>query len=325
MRGREKRGSNAAGGACAQVVRAQATPIIGSVSQKGLRKIARHGNSFPPGFAPPDYFSYRESIRMISSSKSEYLQAAEEAARAGGAVLMDWVGKFQAREKGPSDLVSEADLASQDCIQDLLLKRFPAHGFLAEEDALIEPPDGRHRWIVDPLDGTMNYVHGVPQFAVSIALECDGEMLAGVIYDPCLDECFAAEAGRGATLNGKPIRCSKTQTLKQALVVASFPAGIQAGHPEIERFARILVTSQSLRRTGSAAINLSYIAAGRFDGYWATSTKIWDVAAGFLILREAGGVVSDLEGGPVQLARPRFVAAATGPLREELCEMLAGI
>ncbi len=261
---------------------------------------------------------------MTYNSNSKFLDAAEAAARAAGAELLDWQGRFQAREKGPSDLVTEADLASQACVQSMLLKQFPNHGFLAEENCHIEPADGRHRWIVDPLDGTMNYVHGVPQFAVSIALERDGEIVLGAVYDPCLDECFLAAAGQGATLNGQSIRRSDAQTLMQALVVASFPAAIQAGHPEIERFIRVLVASQSLRRTGSAAINLCYIAAGRFDGYWATSTKIWDVAAGFLILREAGGIVTDLDGGPVDLHRPRFVAAATEPLQVELRRTLAG-
>lgn len=256
---------------------------------------------------------------------SEFLQACQEAVRVGGAVLMEWRGKFNAREKGPADLVTEADYASQERIRELLLSRFPEHGFLGEEDGTdIAPRDGRHRWIVDPLDGTVNYVHGVPNFAVSVALECEGRIIAGAIYDPSLDECFTAEAGGGAFLNGIPIRTSGTTQLTEALVVASFPAGIQEGHPEIERFVRALVATQSLRRTGSAALNLSYLAAGRFDAYWATTTKIWDIAAGFLILSEAGGSLATPEGGEVELAKPRFVAAATPQLQQALRACLNG-
>lgn len=256
---------------------------------------------------------------------SEFLQACQEAVRVGGAVLMEWRGKFNAREKGPADLVTEADYASQERIRELLLSRFPEHGFLGEEDGTdIAPRDGRHRWIVDPLDGTVNYVHGVPNFAVSVALECEGRIIAGAIYDPSLDECFTAEAGGGAFLNGSPIRTSDTTQLTEALVVASFPAGIQEGHPEIERFVRALVATQSLRRTGSAALNLSYLAAGRFDAYWATTTKIWDIAAGFLILSEAGGSLATPEGGEVELAKPRFVAAATPQLQQALRACLNG-
>lgn len=256
---------------------------------------------------------------------SEFLQACQEAVRVGGAVLMEWRGKFNAREKGPADLVTEADFASQERIRELLLSRFPEHGFLGEEDGTdIAPRDGRHRWIVDPLDGTVNYVHGVPNFAVSVALECEGRIIAGAIYDPSLDECFTAEAGGGAFLNGIPIRTSGTTQLTEALVVASFPAGIQEGHPEIERFVRALVATQSLRRTGSAALNLSYLAAGRFDAYWATTTKIWDIAAGFLILSEAGGSLATPEGGEVELAKPRFVAAATPQLQQALRACLNG-
>jgi myo-inositol-1(or 4)-monophosphatase len=256
---------------------------------------------------------------------SEFLQACQEAARAGGAVLMQWRGKFKAREKGPSDLVTEADSASQERIRELLLSRFPDHGFLGEEDGTdIAPRDGRHRWIVDPLDGTVNYVHGVPNFAVSVALECDGQIIAGAVYDPSLDECFTAEAGGGAYLNGEPIRTSGATQLTEALVVASFPAGIRSGHPEIERFIRALVATQSLRRTGSAALNLSYLAAGRFDGYWATTTKIWDIAAGVLIVTEAGGALTSPEGGEVDLAKPRFVAAATPQLQQALRACLDG-
>lgn len=256
---------------------------------------------------------------------SEYLQAAESAARAGGAVLLDWMDRFQAREKAPKDLVSEADLASQELIQRRLLEQFPDHGFLGEEDGTsVEGADGRFRWIVDPLDGTANYVHRVPQFAVSIALECDGQIVAGVVFDPVADECFTTAAGGGAQLNGAAIAVSDVTALDQALVVASFSPYIRRDSPEIEHFADVLVACQTLRRTGSAALNLAYLAAGRFDGYWATSTKTWDVAAGFLLVREAGGVLTDLGGGPADHNRPIFVASATPALHDELRPLVAG-
>lgn len=251
------------------------------------------------------------------------LAAAERAARAGAAVLLDWRGRFHVREKGPQDVVSEADLASQDAIEAALLGEFPDHGFLAEENKHVPPRDGRHTWIVDPLDGTTNYVHGVPQFAVSIALEQDGHIVAGVVLDPCADECFAATLGGGAYLNGTKITSSRVTRLRDALTVASFPAGIRRGNPEIERFVDVLIESQSLRRTGSSAINLAYLAAGRFDGYWATTNQSWDVAAGILIAEEAGAIITDFAGEPVDVHHPRFIAACTHELHNELRRALA--
>lgn len=250
------------------------------------------------------------------------LAAAERAARAGAALLLDWRGRFHIREKGPQDVVSEADLASQDAIEAVLLGEFPDHGFLAEENKHIPARDGRHTWIVDPLDGTTNYVHGVPQFAVSIALEEDGRIVAGIVLDPCADECFAAVLNGGAFLNGTRINASKVTRLRDALTVASFPSGIRRGNPEIDRFIDVLIESQSLRRTGSSAINLAYLAAGRFDGYWATTNQSWDVAAGILIAQEAGAVITDFSGGPVDIHRPRFISACTPELHSELRRVL---
>lgn len=253
---------------------------------------------------------------------SDYLEVCEQAARRGGAALLEWVDRFAVREKGPSDLVTEADLASQQAIKEVLLGTFPDHAFLGEED--IEPPlDRPFRWIVDPLDGTTNYVHQLPQYAVSVALEHQGQLLAGTVFDPVSGECFTAAAGRGAYLNGKRLHVSQIETLDRALVVASFPAKVQRGAPEIADFVEVLLEAQALRRTGSAALNLSYVAAGRFDAYWATETKAWDVAAGFLLIQEAGGLVTDLTGGPYVLNRPRFIAAATAPLHARIVESLA--
>jgi myo-inositol-1(or 4)-monophosphatase len=252
-----------------------------------------------------------------------YQRVCIEAAYAGGAVLLDWAGRFSAREKGPSDLVTEADLASQECVQERLLSAFPLHGFLAEENANIPSSEDGLRWIVDPLDGTMNYVHGVPGYAVSIALEQAGKPLVGVVYDPILRECYSAIAGGGAFLNDRPIRTTAVTELSQALVATSFSAKVPPGSPEISQFAEILIRSQSTRRMGSAALNLCYVAAGRFDAYFALNTKIWDVAAGVLLVREAGGVITDVSGGELDLEKPRFVAAATSALNTELRGILA--
>jgi myo-inositol-1(or 4)-monophosphatase len=252
---------------------------------------------------------------------SPYLKVCEQAARRGGAVLLDWVDRFAVREKGPADLVTEADLASQQAVKKILLETYPEHGFLGEEggEATAEAP---FRWIVDPLDGTTNYVHQVPQYAVSVALEHEGRLIAGTVFDPVSGECFTAEAGLGAFLNGKRLKVSPIERLDRALVAASFPAKVRRGAAEIAQFVEVLLEAQAVRRTGSAALNLSYVAAGRFDAYWATETKTWDVAAGFLLIQEAGGLVTDLTGGPYVLDRPRFLAASTAPLHAHLVEML---
>jgi myo-inositol-1(or 4)-monophosphatase len=230
--------------------------------------------------------------------------------------------RFEVREKGPSDLVTEADLTSQRVIRELLLGAFPDHGFLGEEGV-----DDRGqcplRWIVDPLDGTMNYAHRMPQFCVSVALEEGGESLVGAIFDPLSGECFTAAAGQGAWLNGRPIRVSGVTELSQALAAVSFPARVPRGSPLIEDFIEVLHKAQALRRMGSSALNLAYLAAGRLDAYWATDTKTWDVAAGWLLVQEAGGVVTGLGGRSRDLAHPHFVAAATPALHAQMLDTLA--
>jgi myo-inositol-1(or 4)-monophosphatase len=168
-------------------------------------------------------------------------------------------------------------------------------------------------------------VHGVPQFAVSVALERSGELLAGAVYDPVGDECFTAAVGEGAWLNGRRLRVSRVAAVADALVAISFPAKVNRDAPEVAAFLEMLEHVQAFRRMGSAALNLSYLAAGRFDAYWATENKVWDVAAGFLLVREAGGVITDLAGGPVDLYRPRLLAAATPDLHRELLPLLRAV
>jgi myo-inositol-1(or 4)-monophosphatase len=253
----------------------------------------------------------------------KFLEAGEAAARAGGAVLLDWADRFHVREKGPSDLVTEADEASQEAVRSVLLGAFPKHGFLSEENLSIDSTDNGYRWIVDPLDGTTNYVHAIPNYAVSIALEQHGNILVGVVFNPVTNECFKAVAGGGAFLNDKPLRTSRVQELRQAVVAMSFPPRIERGSPELDEFQIMSTEAQSLRRIGSSAMNLCYVAAGRFDAYWSTKTKIWDIAAGVLLVLEAGGIVTDRTGGPFRVEPPHFIAGSTRSLHAQVLATLA--
>jgi myo-inositol-1(or 4)-monophosphatase len=266
----------------------------------------------------------------------DFMRVCEQAARAGAEVLMDWRGQFSVRTKGPKDLVTEADGAAQEAIRDVLLSAFPTHQFVGEEDDDLEnslhTSDGKEdepeqespfRWIVDPLDGTINYVHGLPSYAVSIGLERQGELLVGVVYNPLLDECFSAITGGGAWMNGTKLTTSGCMVPDEALIAASLPAGIAGDCVEMRRFIEVSHGCQSIRRLGSAALNLCYVACGRLDAYFASTVKPWDVAAGVLMVREAGGVVSSLDGGVFDIQRPHFTCAATEALHASLLEMLA--
>ncbi len=259
------------------------------------------------------------------SATSDYATICEEAVRAGGAVVQDWIGRIEVREKGPADLVTEADFASQEVIRRIILDKFPDHSLLGEEGHQTPsgPDRAEFRWIADPLDGTTNFVHRVPHYCVSLALERHGQLLTGAIYDPTRDECFTASTGQGAWCNGRPIRTSEVSQLSQALAVVGFPPQVQRDSPDVLVFLQALQQCQAVRRTGSAALNLAYLAAGRFDVFWSFSTKIWDVAAGVLILREAGGTITSPDGGEFVLEESRFLAAANRPLHDQLCELAA--
>lgn len=259
----------------------------------------------------------------------DFLTVCEQAARAGGAVLQDWVDRITIREKGPKDMVTEADFASQHAIRQIVLSAFPDHQFLGEEyDSTDEHPvqeanSGAFRWIVDPLDGTLNYIRGMPSYSVSVALERSGELLAGVVFDPMLDECFKAAPGRGAFLNERPIFASRCGLLRNAMVAISFSANVPRGSIEVRRFIEALHAGQSVRRTGSAALNLCYVGAGRLDAYFASSIQSWDVAAGVLIAREAGAVITSITGRTFDLRRPDLAVAATAELHTELIQALS--
>jgi myo-inositol-1(or 4)-monophosphatase len=255
---------------------------------------------------------------------SEYVTVAEEAARVAGRILLDWAGRFTVSEKGPADLVTEADVASQTAIHGILHERFPDHGFLGEEGLSTASGAGEFRWIIDPLDGTSNYVHGFPYYAVSIGLECQCELVAGVIYDPTRDEMFTAARGEGAMLNSRPIRSSRFAPLNKAMVIASFPPGVAAESAPIRRFLKVLPHAQTIHRSGSAALNLAYVAAGRLDGFWSTSLKPWDVAAGAAIVAEAGGRVTRMDGRPLDIRVADLLCTNGTGIHEELVALLSG-
>ena len=253
---------------------------------------------------------------------NDYLAVCERAARAGGQVLLDWVGRFAAREKGPSDLVTEADLASQEIIRGILQTSFPQHGFIGEEGGSKGPADAEYCWYVDPLDGTTNYVHQIPHYCVSIALARGEELLCGTVFDPISQECFTAKQQGGAFLNGARIRVSDVKEIQSAVAAASFPPRLKPDSRELKELSRVMVAAQAVRRTGSAALNLCYLAAGRFDAYWGGVTHPWDIAAGVLMILEAGGTVSNSDGGKMQMDGGRIVAAATHALHEQILKLV---
>ena len=237
------------------------------------------------------------------------LEVAIAAARAAGGILRgSFGGEQNVRYKGEVDLVTEVDERAEEEIVGMLREAFPDYGMLAEEGGK-SPGGGEHRWIVDPLDGTSNYAHGLPIFSVSIALERAGELVLGVVHDPMRDETFVAERGGGATLNGRPIRVSETDELIRALVVTGLPYDRDTMPAALQLFARFAVLTQGLRRLGSAAFDVCYVAAGRLDAYYERGVRPWDVAAGALILEEAGGKVTGFLGEKLDLEGLEIVAS----------------
>jgi myo-inositol-1(or 4)-monophosphatase len=250
------------------------------------------------------------------------MSIATDAARAAGQILRDMLLTASVREKGPKDLVTDADIAAQRAIEQRIFEAFPDHLFIGEENdaAFVRPPksDGVLRWVVDPLDGTANFVHRFPNFAVSIGLTLGDTILLGVVYDPMANELYTAIQGQGAMMNGQPICVSHIAKLDQAMVAASFPPQVNRESVEIEQFVEMLIQCQSLRRLGSAALNLCYVAHGRLDAYWANALKPWDMAAGVLIAQEAGALVRRIDGQPFDVWDGELLAAASRPLMSEI-------
>jgi myo-inositol-1(or 4)-monophosphatase len=220
------------------------------------------------------------------------------------------VEQLQVSMKGPADFVSNADLKAEKLLRAELSKGRPGYGFLMEESGASPGSDARHRWIVDPLDGTTNFLHGIPHFAISIALERDGEIVAGVVYDPTRDEMFWAEKGVGAYVNEHRLRVSARRGLGDAVIGTGIPFRGRGDHPEyLSSLAAVMGATAGVRRLGAAALDLAYVAAGRYDGFWEFGLSAWDVAAGILLIREAGGYVSDLAGGHDMLDAGTIIAA----------------
>jgi myo-inositol-1(or 4)-monophosphatase len=247
----------------------------------------------------------------VSASTSPFLPVALDAARGAGKLLREELRgpRRISHKRSVIDLVTEMDQRAERLIVERLLGAFPDHAVLAEESGAT---DGRseYRWVIDPLDGTTNYAHGLPIFAVSVALERAGVVELGVAYDPTRDECFVAQRGQGATLDGEPIRVSSVDTLDRALLVTGFPYDIRTtGQTNLPEYAALSVRTQAVRRLGSAVLDLCYVACGRFDGYWEFAVGPWDMAAGGLIVQEAGGRVTNVHGGPWRLEGPGVLAS----------------
>jgi myo-inositol-1(or 4)-monophosphatase len=248
-----------------------------------------------------------------------------EAARRGGAVLRALFGERRTiAYKGGIDLVTDADHASEAALLEFLAARFPGAAVLAEESGRSGPAGGRLRFVVDPLDGTTNYAHGLPHFAVNVAAEDEQGLVAGATYDPVRDELFLAGRGRGAALDGHPIAASDRQELGRALLCTGFPYDVhQDPEPVLRLFGAFLRRARAVRRLGSAALDLAYVACGRLDGFWEMKLKPWDLASGILLVREAGGRVSDFSGGE-RMMETGEVCAGSARLHPRLMEVVAG-
>ncbi|MEQ9518852.1 MAG: inositol monophosphatase family protein [Parvibaculum sp.] len=237
------------------------------------------------------------------------VQAARKASRS---LIRDFgeVENLQVSLKGPGDFVSAADLRAEETLHEELSRARPGYGFLMEEGGVIEGSDKSHRWIIDPLDGTTNFLHGIPMFAINIALERAGEIVAGLTYNPISDELFWAEKGKGAFVNERRLRVAARRELTQAVVVTGIP---HIGRPEHARASRELAAMMpqvaGIRRSGSAALDMAYVAAGRYDAYWEWDLSPWDLAAGIILLREAGGFVTDMDGGADILTKGNVLAS----------------
>jgi myo-inositol-1(or 4)-monophosphatase len=244
----------------------------------------------------------------MAHSYSMERELAAAAARVGGRILLDWQGRFSIRRKGVNDVVTEADHAAQDAVQKMIERRFPGDDFLGEESTAAPRRSGR-RWIVDPLDGTTNYVHGFPFFCTSVAFEVDGQFVAGAICDPVRNECFSAALGQGADCNGAPLHVSTIADLDDAMLCAGFPADLRSDRGPLDAFVAFAEKSYAVRRLGSAALAAAYVAAGRVDAFWAHRVSSWDVGAAVVIVREAGGVASHFNQSPYTAEAPDLLAS----------------
>jgi myo-inositol-1(or 4)-monophosphatase len=257
-----------------------------------------------------------------SAALSEFVEIAQRAAQQAAGVLQDWRRRFRVREKGRFDFVTDADLASQQAIREIIGRRFPQHDFLGEEDRSAKAwlaADAPPTWIVDPLDGTTNYVHDCPLYCVSIGLHVAGELVVGVVLDPSRPELFKAAKGLGAWLGEERLSTSRVTRLEDAMLATGFPGDMRDREDLYSYWRYFGLRTHALRRTGSTALNLAYVAAGRFDAYYAFDNHPWDVAAGTVLVREAGGVVTNVDGSPFDPFTPDGLAS-NGPLHPAFVE-----
>ena len=246
------------------------------------------------------------------------------ARKAGRGLIRDFgeVEHLQVSQKGTSDFVSSADIKTEKLLRQELEKARPAFGFLGEESGSYEGSDTSHRWIIDPIDGTTNFLHGIPHFAISIGLERDGEIISGVIYEPIHDEMYHAEKGGGAFLNDRRLRVSGRRKMNESLFATGIPFAGKGGHKDFtDTVTKVMAVSSGIRRFGAASLDLAFVAAGRYEGYWESNLKAWDIAAGIILVREAGGYVTDRAGGNAMLERGDIVAA-NSQLHETFLDMV---
>jgi myo-inositol-1(or 4)-monophosphatase len=254
-----------------------------------------------------------------------YLETAVEIARESGALLANFFERRVPFElKGDFDLVTEADRASEKLVVERLRSHFPSHGIVAEEGGGNEGTSD-YRWYVDPLDGTTNFAHGFPMFNITLGLERAGEMIAGVVYDPIRGEMFTAERGSGAWLNNRRLHVSKAQRLADSLASTGFPSRKRHANVNIHFYHQMAMASHGVRRTGSAAIDLAYVASGRLDAFWEFGLNPWDMAAGILLVSEAGGRVSDMNGALHTMPASRHILADNGAIHDEILELFGEI
>ena len=248
-------------------------------------------------------------MSVASPNLNVMIKAARKAARS---LRRDFgeVENLQVSMKGAGDFVSKADIKAEEVIRDVLMDARPAYGWLAEEGGETEGSDGMHRWIVDPLDGTTNFLHGLPHWAVSIALERKGEIIAAVVYDPAKDEMFTAEKGSGAWMNDRRLRVSSRRDMIEMIFATGVPFGGSQTLPKtLKELATLMPRCAGVRRWGAASLDLAYVAAGRYDGFWERGIQPWDVAAGWLLVKEAGGLVGPLDGALNPVEEGKVVVA----------------
>jgi myo-inositol-1(or 4)-monophosphatase len=236
---------------------------------------------------------------MIRSPLMNVMTSAAQKAARGLKRDFGEVALLQVSRKGPADFVSAADKKSEKTLFEELSRARPGYGFRMEEGGVVEGKDKTHLWHIDPLDGTTNFLHGIPHFAISIGLERDGQLVAGLVYNPVTDEMFVAEKGQGAYLNNQRLRVAQRSDIREAVVCCGLPHIGRGDHRQfLGELAQVMAMSAGLRRSGAAALDLAYVAAGRFDAYWERRLQTWDMAAGAVLVREAGGYVSDVNGHP---------------------------